>query len=200
MNVISPTSVLRSRYVAARLFRGTESVNLRLELEPPQDSLPQFFDAVATALDALSTSTEFQETSADTSGSSPTPPTTPSGYPLTITFSPIPNSQVTANVEAEEEILYQIPTTADEGSLTLLTLVHCITSIPLAGCRGDFAQDFINAFRRHDYLSERYNFVNSDLSDNESGTDTEECDEDDFFDYYAQPPVRYCLYTTFKNF
>lgn len=194
LTVISPSSVLQRRYVVARLYRGAESFEfVDLRLEHPQDNLLWLFDAVATALNALSTTTECQDTASIGNGcSSPTPPPTPSLYPLTITFSLVPNSQGTLDVDVEEEILYQPSTTTDRGSLTLLTLAHCITSIPSARSRGDFAQDFIGTFRRH-YLPDWYNFVDhNDLSDNKSEADTEECNEDDFLDYHIHQRVRYC--------
>jgi len=201
LTVIFPSSGLQRRYVVARLSRGAESSeSVDLRLEHPQDTLPWLFYAVATALNALSTGTECQDTTSIGNGcSSPTPPPTPSEYPLTITFSLVPNSQVTVDVDVEEEILYQPSTTADRGSLTLLTLARCITSIPSAGCRGDFVQDFIDAFRRH-YLLNRYNFVDhNDLSDNKSETDTEECNEDDFLDYHIHQRVRYCSFNNISK-
>jgi hypothetical protein len=200
LTVMSPSSVLQRRYIVARLSRGAESSEfVDLRLEHLQDNLPWLFDAVATALNALPT-TECQDTTSIGNGcSSPTPPATPSEYPLTITFSLVPNSQVTVNVDVEEEILYQPSTTADRGSLTLLTLAHCITSIPSAGCQGDFAQDFIAALRRH-YFPDWYNFVDhNDLSENKRETDTEECNEDDFLGYHIHQRVRYCSFNNISK-
>ena len=200
LTVISPSSVLQSRYVVARLFRGTEASEcVDLRLEHPQDSLPWHFDAIAAALTVLSTTTECKDTtSIGIGGSSPTPPPTPSDYPLTITFSLVRNLQVAMNIDVEEEILYQISTT-DERALTLLTLAHCIPSIPSAGCRGDFAQEFIDAFRKY-YPPSRYNFVDHrDLFDNKSETDTEECDEEDFLDHHIHQLVRYCPFNNISK-
>ncbi|KIM38057.1 hypothetical protein M413DRAFT_448088 [Hebeloma cylindrosporum] len=172
LTVVSPLSILENRYVVVRLFRDTEYVDLRFA--PPHHNIPQLFDALSIALDALSTSTECQDMMPiDMGGSSPTPPPTPCDYPLTITFS---NSQTTMDVDVVEEVLYQNSAPADESSLTLLALAHCITSMPSAGCRDD---DFIEAFRNasHEYLSEWFEFVNHDLSDSESEADTQEEDD-----------------------
>jgi len=157
LTIISPLSVLRSKYIVARFYRTDPSQFVDLRLEPLQQKVPRFLEAVSTALSALPTSTEYRyTTSLGFDCSSPTPPSTPAEYPLTITFSLAPNSPVGINYDTKEEIIYQM-SAIDEGSLTLLTVVQ-IASIPSARYRGDFAEDFADSLRRHKYLPRRDSF------------------------------------------
>lgn len=151
LTVISPLSILRSKYIVARFYRTDPSQFVDLRLEPLQQKIPRFLDAVSAALSALPTSTEYRyTTSLGFDWSSPTPPSTPNEYPLTITFSLAPNTSVGVNCDIKEEILYQM-SAIDEGSLTLLTIVH-IASIPSTRYRGGFADDFSDRFRSYKYL------------------------------------------------
>jgi hypothetical protein len=150
LTIISSLSVLRSKYIVARFYRTDPSQFVDLRLEPLQQKIPRFLEAVSAALSALPTSTEYRyTTSLDFDWSSPTPPSSPSEYPLTITFSLAPNSPVGVSYDTKEEILYEM-STIDEGSLTLLTIVH-IASIPSTRYQGDFAEDFADRLRSHEY-------------------------------------------------
>ena len=154
LTMMSPLSVQQNRYIVARLYRTDASQFVDLRLEPLQQNLPRLLEEVSIALYALPTSAGDRYTSSPDSWSSPTPPTTPSEYPLTITFSLAPTAQVAVSCDAKEEILYQIPT-IDEDPLTLLTIAQ-IASIPSTRLRGDFALDFAENFKN---LPQWYPFI-----------------------------------------
>ena len=159
LTIISPLSVLRSKYIVARFYRTDPSHFVDLRLQPLQQKSPHFLEALSTALSALPASTGRRyTTSPDFDCPSPTPPTTPSEYPLTITFSLAPNPPVGVNYDAKEEILYQM-SAIDEGSVTLLTVVH-IASIPSTRYPGNFVEDFVDSLRRHNYVNQRDQFAN----------------------------------------
>lgn len=158
LTMISPLSVMRSKYIVARLYRTDPSQFVDLRLEPLQQQSPLFLEAVSTALNALPTAVGYRySASSDFEWSTPTPPTTPSEYPVTITFSLASSSQI-FDYDTNEEILYQI-SAIDERSLTLLTIVQK-ASTPSAQYRGNFAEDFVDTLRSHNYLPQGDLFVN----------------------------------------
>jgi len=154
LTMISPLSVQQNRYIVARLYRTDASQFVELRLEPLQQNLPRLLEEVSAALRALPASAGHRYTNSPGYLSSPTPPTTPSEYPLTITFSLAPGAQVAVNCDAKEEILYQIPA-IDENPLTLLTIAQ-VAFIPSTRLRGDFALDFAENFKN---LPQWYPFV-----------------------------------------
>jgi hypothetical protein len=65
--------------------------------------------------------------------------------------------------------------TIDEGALTLLTIVQ-VASIPSARYRGDFAEDFVDILRSHNYLPQRdavFNYGDTPGATSETNKDDE---------------------------